>query len=287
MKIFENFDLKAYNSYHVHATCKRAFMPQTENDFVDIYRNYPTDSEKIILGGGYNVILSKAFYENDFILIGETFSAIDFQDNGLIEAESGLDLKALSELALENSLTGVEIFYDIPSSLGGAVVMNAGAGGEDIKDVLLKVRFLDLQDLQIKEMLKEQMDFEYRNSYFQRNKENIILKAWLQLRKGDPVLIKTKMEETKAARWAKQPKDLPNAGSVFKRPKGHYVGPMIEGLGLKGFAVGGAKISEKHAGFIVNFNNATGEDILKLIHDVKERVWDKFGVELEIEQRII
>lgn len=287
MKIFEAFNLTRYNSYHIHARCKRAFLPQTENDFANIYRNYPTESEKIILGGGYNVILSKDYYENDFILIGESFSAIEFHENGIIEAESGLDLKALSEMALENSLTGVEIFYDIPSSLGGAVVMNAGAGGEDIKDVLLKVRYLDLEDLLIKEIKKEDMAFEYRNSYFQRNPNNIILKAWIQLKKGDPVLIKNKMDETKAARWAKQPKDFPNAGSVFKRPKGHYVGPMIEGLGLKGYAIGGAKISEKHAGFIVNFDNASGQDILNLIQDVQQKVLDKFGVDLEIEQRII
>jgi UDP-N-acetylmuramate dehydrogenase len=287
MDIFEGFDLTPYNSYNIRASCKRAFLPQTEHDFVDIFRLYPTDTEKIILGGGYNVILSKEYYDKDFILIGESFSTIKFLEDNIIEAESGLDLKRLSELALENSLTGVEIFYDIPSSLGGAVVMNAGAGGEDIKDVLVKVRYLDLQDLTIKEIKKEDMAFEYRNSYFQRNPENIILKAWLQLKKGDSGLIKEKMEKTKAARWAKQPKDFPNAGSVFKRPKGHYVGPMIEGLGLKGYAIGGAKISEKHAGFIVNFNNASGEDILTLIQEVQQRVLDRFGVELEIEQRII
>lgn len=287
MEIFDRFDLTPYNSYHVHAKCKRAFFPETENDFADIYRKYPTESEKVILGGGYNVILSKPYYENDFILIGESYSAIEFLENGVIEAESGLDLKMLSEMALENALTGVEIFYDIPSSLGGAVVMNAGAGGEDIQGILLKVRYLDLEDLVIKEIKKEDMAFEYRNSYFQRNPNNIILKAWLQLKKGDPVVIKSKMEETKTARWAKQPKDFPNAGSVFKRPKGHYVGPMIEGLGLKGYAIGGAKVSEKHAGFIVNFNEASGEDILNLIHEVQQKVLEKFGVDLEIEQRII
>src|SRR5690606_19507865 len=190
-------------------------------------------------------------------------------------------------VALENGLSGIEIFYDIPSSLGGAIVMNAGASGEEIKDVLVKVRYLDLQDLKIKEILKEDMSFEYRNSFFQRNTDKIVLKAWLRLKAGSKDQIKDKMETIKAQRWAKQPKEFPNAGSVFKRPKGYYVGAIIDELQLKGFTIGGAKISEKHGGFIVNFNNAKGEDIINIINEVKRRVLENFGVDLEVEQRII
>ncbi|WPR77517.1 UDP-N-acetylmuramate dehydrogenase [Algoriphagus sp. NG3] len=287
MKIEENFDLTDYNSYRIKSKCKRAFLPETEQDFVDLFTNFPSEDDKIILGGGYNVILSKDYYHRDFLLIGESFSKVSISEDGVIEAEAGIDIKLLSELARDHSLSGLEIFYDIPSSLGGAVVMNAGAGGEDIKGVLIKVRYLDLQDLTIKEILKEDIGFEYRNSFFQKNTDKVVLKVWLQLQRGNQADITSKMENTKAARWAKQPKDLPNAGSVFKRPKGHFVGPMIEGLGLKGFAIGGAKISEKHAGFVVNFNNATGDDILRLIRDVQRKVLDNFGIELEIEQRII
>jgi len=152
---------------------------------------------------------------------------------------------------------------------------------------LIKVRYLDLQDLQIKEILKEDMSFEYRNSFFQRNTDKIVLKAWLKLAEAPKEQIKDKMETIKTQRWAKQPKEFPNAGSVFKRPKGYYVGMIIDELQLKGYTIGGAKISEKHGGFIVNFNGAKGEDIVNIINEVKRRVLEKFGVDLEVEQRII
>ena len=285
MKIEKNFDLTEYNSYKLKAICKRAFFPANEEDFIKIYQQY-NDSQKVILGGGYNVILSKEYYDFDFILIGESFSNVHISDD-VIEAEAGIDLKKLSERALENNLTGMEMFYDIPSSLGGAVVMNAGASGEEIKDILIKARYLDLTDLQIKEILKENIEFEYRNSFFQKNTDKIVLKAWLELKRGESSLIHEKMQRIKDLRWAKQPKEYPNAGSVFKRPQGFYVGAMIQELNLKGYQVGGAKVSEKHGGFIVNFNNARGKDILEVISHVKREVFKKYGVDLEVEQRII
>lgn len=287
MRVVENCDLTSYNSYKIKASCRTAFFPKSEQDFVDIFTNFINPYDKIILGGGYNVILSKDFYSEDFIIIGDSFSNVIIYDDGIIEAEAGIDLKLLSEIARDKALSGLEMFYDIPSSLGGAVVMNAGAGGEDIKGILIKVRYLDLKDLEIKEIQKDDIGFEYRNSFFQKNKDKIVLKVWLKLASGDQGDICKKMEDIKSSRWAKQPKDLPNAGSVFKRPQGHYVGPMIESLGLKGYSIGGAKISEKHAGFIVNFDNAKGQDILDLINLVLEKVAEKYGITLEVEQRII
>src|SRR5690606_5134622 len=139
--------------------------------------------------------------------------------------------------------------------------------GEEIKDVLIKVRYLDLTDFTVKEINKEDISFEYRNSFFQRNIDKIVLKVWLQLENRERSVIQNKMETIRAQRWAKQPKEFPNAGSVFKRPEGHYVGALIDELGLKGYTVGGAKISEKHGGFIVNFNNASGKDILEIIKE--------------------
>lgn len=287
MKILLNFDLSSHNSYKVKSFCARAFFPSNEEDFLKIYSRYENGEKKIILGGGNNVILKKAFYENDFIIVGNSFSKITFLKENLIEAEAGVDMKILCEKALEKSLTGFETFFDIPSSLGGAVVMNAGAGGVGIKDLLYKVRYIDLTDLKIKEILTENIEYSYRNSYFQRNPDNIVLKAWLKLSEGNSVNIWQKMQDIKKARWKKQPRDFPNAGSVFKRPIGAYVGPMVEGLGLKGYSIGGAEISDKHAGFIINRNEATGHDIVKLIEVVKEKVYSSFGYDLEVEQRII
>jgi UDP-N-acetylmuramate dehydrogenase len=165
--------------------------------------------------------------------------------------------------------------------------MNAGTKEGEIKDILIKVRYLDLTDMQFKEKTKDEMGFEYRNSFFQKNTDKILLKAWFQLQKGNPEEIKYKMEETKQIRWEKQPREYPNCGSVFKRPPGRFVGPMLDELGLKGFTIGGAQISEKHSGFIVNTGNATGQDILAVISEAQKRVKEKFGIDMEVEQRII
>ncbi|UPZ37843.1 UDP-N-acetylmuramate dehydrogenase [Sphingobacterium sp. PCS056] len=283
MEIKYNFDLTPFNSYRLNATCQKAIFPSTEDDILQVFTE---ESNYVLIGSGHNIILSKSFYDETFIILTKTFDSIQVFDD-ILEVEAGAWMTDLAVKAQELGLSGLEVFYDIPSSLGGAIVMNAGASGYEIKDVLLKVRYLDLQDMQIKEILKEDMSFEYRNSFFQRNTDKVVLKAWLQLERKDCESVQLFMDEIKTQRWAKQPKDLPNAGSVFKRPKGYFVGAIIDELNLKGYTVGGAKISEKHGGFIVNFNQATGEDIIRVIEHVKKCVFERFQVDLEIEQRII
>ena len=286
MRIFENFDLTNYNSYRLKANCSNAFFPDEEKDIQDIFLNRK-DRKKIIIGDGNNIIFSEEYYDADFIIFSKCLDAVSWVDEVTFEAGAGTTLLQLSEMALEKSLSGLEMFYDIPSSLGGAVVMNAGAGGEDIKSLLISVRYYDPVENVFADITKDEIGFEYRNSFFQKNPHLIILKAVLQLKPGQREAIKEKMDTIKTARWAKQPKEFPNAGSVFKRPPGRFVGPMMEELNLKGFGVGGAKISEKHGGFIINYNGATGKDILDLIGEAKLRVHERFGVDLEIEQRII
>jgi UDP-N-acetylmuramate dehydrogenase len=158
---------------------------------------------------------------------------------------------------------------------------------EKQKNILKKVRYLDLKDMLIKEKVNEELELGYRNSMFQKQKDMIILKAWFQLAKGDSKTIRKIMDESKTRRWSKQPREYPNSGSVFKRPPGKFVGPMIDELGLKGYSIGGAQVSKKHSGFIVNKGNATSEDILNLISAIQYKVYEKFEVNLEIEQRII
>lgn len=283
MKVFTDFDLTPYNSYRIQSSCKTAYFPESEEDVINFYKK---EEAFVLLGSGHNVILSKPFYDTNFLIFNGNFNKVKVED-AIVEAEAGITMLELSELALQQGLSGLEIFYDIPSSLGGAVVMNAGASGEEIKDVLTKVRYLDLADFKVKEIKKEHISFEYRNSFFQRNTDKVVLKTWLHLKPKPKEEIKSKMEAIKTLRWAKQPKDFPNAGSVFKRPKGYFVGAIMEELGLKGFTVGGAKISEKHGGFIINFNEATGQDILNIIKEVKRQVWEKYQVDLEVEQRVI
>ncbi|WP_398454941.1 UDP-N-acetylmuramate dehydrogenase [Sphingobacterium thalpophilum] len=284
MKVYSEFDLTEYNSYKVRAIGKTVYFPESEEDLISLYKE---STEYIVLGSGHNVILCKDYYEKPIIIFNGNFNEIIWDGNVGLQLEAGVMMHDAAAEALNRSLKGLEIFYDIPSSLGGAVVMNAGASGEEIKDVLVKVRYLDLKDLQIKEILKDDISFEYRNSFFQKNTDKIVLKAWLELALSDKVEIKNKMELIKEQRWAKQPKDFPNAGSVFKRPPGYYVGAIMDDLQLKGYKVGGAKISEKHGGFIINFNNAKGEDIVRLINEVNEKVYEKYHFKLEVEQRVI
>lgn len=284
MRTHHDFDLTQYNSYRLAAKCRSAYFPENEGDLIALYHRH---KDYVLIGSGHNIIFAEAYYDREFIIFNGNLEAITVHPDGVLEAECGATMLDIAVKAMESGLSGLEIFYDIPSSLGGAVVMNAGASGEEIKDVLVKVRYLDLADMQVKEIAKADMGFEYRNSFFQRNTDKVVLKAWMQLRPSDAEAIREKMETIKEQRWAKQPKEFPNAGSVFKRPPGYYVGAIMEELQMKGFTVGGAKISEKHGGFIVNFNQATGRDILTIIQTVKQKVFERYGVDLEVEQRII
>ena len=283
MPIYYNSDLTLFNSYHLKSKCVKAIFPTSEDEFIKYLKQ---SKPKIIIGNGNNIILSKEFYTEEFIILNGCFNNAIINGTEII-AEAGATSLQLSELALKNSLSGFEEFYDIPSSIGGAMVMNAGTSEGEIKDITIKVRYFDTLEKKIKEISKEKIYFGYRNSFFQKNKNHIILKAWFNLKKDNKIFIKKRMLEIKERRWSKQPRDYPNCGSVFKRPPNKFVGPMIEELGLKGFSIGGAKISEKHAGFIINYNNATGKDILELIHYIQQKIKEKFQIHLEIEQRII
>jgi len=285
MKIFKDFELSNFNSYKIKSKCAIAYFPESESDFIELFTTLKGE-KYIVIGNGNNVILSKSYYNIPFVILNGFFDRITLNES-YIEAEAGATTFNLSKFALENSLTGAEFLYDIPSSIGGAVVMNAGTKEGETKNILHKVRYLDLNDLNIKEKLNSEIDLSYRDSYFQNNKDAIILKVWFQLEKGEQDKIESLMKESKERRWSKQPREFPNCGSVFKRPPGRFVGPMLDELGLKGFSVGGAQVSEKHSGFIVNKGEATGEEILTLIKEIQKRVQDKFDVELEIEQRVI
>jgi len=285
MIIKDDFELTEYNSYRIEAFCSKAIFPELEDELLLFFKENIA-VPKIILGNGNNIIFSKQKYEELFVIFNGTFDAIEVYKDEII-ALAGATMLQLSTIALQNSLSGFEIFYDIPSSVGGAIVMNAGANGEEISALLKRVRYLDLEDMEIKEITKQDINFEYRNSFFQKFKDKIILKAWFHLKQGNPFIIKAKMETIKQNRWAKQPREFPSCGSVFKRPENHYVGAMVEELNLKGLTIGGAQISEKHGGFIINRNNATGEDILKIIKIIQEKVKESFKLDLEIEPKII
>lgn len=284
MIVKENFKLQDYNSYRINSECSKAWFPENENDFSVIFEK--KIDNKIIIGSGNNIILSKDYYKEEFVILNGCFNKIQSYNN-IVESEAGATMKQIAELCLNNSLTGFEAFYDIPSSVGGAIYMNAGNSEKEVKELVLKVRYLELDNMIIKEMKNEEILFGYRSSIFQSSNKKIILKSWFNLEKGTASEIKKKMDDIKTERWLKQPREYPNCGSTFKRPKGYYVGPLLEKLGLKGYSIGGAKISDKHAGFIINTGGASGEDIISLINFVKTCVYKEYGIKLEVEQRII
>ncbi len=281
MRIVHNLDLVNYNSYKLHSIAETAYFPESIEEITEVV----THEHPIIIGGGCNVILTKVKYSQPFLFIRDNYSGICQHEEKLI-VKAGTDLKVLSEYALSHSISGLEWFYDIPGCVGGATIMNAGCNGGSFGDLITRVTFFDVDKGIVTALPKEDLHFEYRGNIFS-SMNVVILEVELSLRKGTKEDILSLMESNKANRWSKQPRDFPSAGSVFKRPKGLFVGPMITELGLKGYRVGDAMISEKHAGFIVNVGHATGNEILELIEIVRKKVKERFNVELDVEQRMI
>lgn len=238
-----------------------------------------------VLGNGSNVLVRDGGIDGVVIRMGAEVSKITLSDENTIIAEAGASLKSICMFALEHSLTGLEFAYGIPGTLGGAVYMNAGAYGGEMKDVLSSVSHIDLNG-DIGELSKENLDLSYRHSAYAQN-GFVITEAKISLKKGNSADIKAKMKELLSKRKKKQPIEFPSAGSTFKRPEGYFAGALIEDCNLKGKSIGGAQVSEKHAGFIINKNKATATDILDLIKFVQDAVFEKHGVHLETEVKII
>lgn len=283
MKVKKNLNLESYNSYKIKGLCKIAYFPETIQELTELTNNL---EDYIIIGGGYNIILSLESYTTPFIFLRENLHKTIIQQNE-VYVEAGQSMWNLSNQLLDNSLKGFEVFCDIPGCIGGGIVMNAGANETFISNFVTEVSAIDTITSKIVTYTKSECEFGYRDSIFKKRNSLIVVSAKFDFPFGDKSEIKSNMEIIKQQRAAKQPKDFPNAGSVFKRPKGFFVGTMIESLGLKGFSIGDAQISEKHAGFIVNKGNATGKQILELISLIQTRIKAQFGIDLELEQIVI
>lgn len=237
-----------------------------------------------IMGQGSNLLVRDGGYRGIVIKIGTHLKKYVVQDIR-IYAEAGVRLSELAHNAASHSLTGLEFAEGIPGSLGGAVVMNAGAYDSEMKNVLESVQAISTSG-QIQSFSREQLNMSYRKSIFQAN-QFIVVSAVLQLKRGEKEMIQTKMREFARRRREKQPLDHPSAGSVFRRPEGIYVGPIIEKMGLKGFSIGDAQVSAKHAGFIINKGNATASDVIALIKVIQEKAEQTYGIDLMPEIAII
>lgn len=243
-----------------------------------------TQTPYAVIGNGSNLLVSDAGYRGVIIQIGRNLNQIT--GNGEeIRAQAGAMLSVIAKTALLESLTGFEFASGIPGTLGGAVVMNAGAYGGEMKDVLTEVTVLTREG-EIRTIPAEKLELGYRTSLAAKNGW-IILEAVLRFQKGDAEVIRSRMEELKVQRVTKQPLDLPSAGSTFKRPEGYFAGKLIMDAGLRGFTVGGAQISEKHCGFVVNKGGATAEDVRNLICAVQKKVQEDAGVKLEPEVKFL
>lgn len=238
-----------------------------------------------ILGNGSNVLVTDGGIDGVVIRLGADVSNITLLDDTTLLCEAGASLKSICMFALEHSLTGLEFAYGIPGSLGGAVYMNAGAYGGEMKDVLYSVNHIDLEG-KIGELSKDELNLSYRHSAYSDNGFTIT-SAVIKLKKGNFEEIKAKMNELLGRRKEKQPIEFPSAGSTFKRPEGYFAGALIESSGLKGKQIGGAQVSEKHAGFVINKNKATATDIINLIKFIQDTVFENHGVHLETEVKII
>lgn len=238
-----------------------------------------------ITGNGSNLLVRDGGIRGVVVKLGEHFRRIEVTPPRLV-VQAGALLGDVSRAAAAHGLTGLEFAVGIPGTLGGAIVMNAGAYGGEMKDVVTRVTVLDPDDGQLRELGPPQLGFGYRKSALQGTRW-IVAEVEMLLKPGDPTAIRERMEELTRQRESKQPLSFPSAGSVFKRPPGGYVGPMVEGLGLKGFRIGDAQVSEKHAGFIVNCGNATAREVLALIEHVRAEVQRAYGVTLETEVQVI
>ena len=273
IEIRKNEPLKNYTTLHIGGNCKNVYFPKNEEEVKKVLELNP-----IILGCGSNVLIDdKKEYENAMILT--EFNQIRLEGN-VIVADAGAKLMDVCLFAYEHGLTGLEFAYGIPGSVGGAIMMNAGAYGGEMKDVIIGV----LSDKQYYD--KDDCNFGYRHSTFSDSNE-CILKGYFQLNKGDSSLIHMKMKELIQKRIEKQPLDKYSAGSTFKRGKDFYASQLISECGLKGYHVNDASVSMKHAGFLINEENASFDDFMNLIEKVQEIVYDKTKKRLECEVKII
>jgi UDP-N-acetylmuramate dehydrogenase len=237
-----------------------------------------------IMGNGSNLLVSDKGLRGAVVKIGEKFSRVDIDGDRVI-AESGILLSSLSKIAAKNSLAGMEFASGIPGTLGGAVAMNAGAYGGEMKDIIEWVEVLD-QELKLIRLQNVEMEFGYRKSVVEQ-RGYIVIRSCLKLKQGNPEEIYAIMADLTQKRTSKQPLHLPSAGSTFKRPEGYFAGKLIEDAGLRGFSIGGAQVSPLHCGFVVNNGEATAQDVYDLIRHVQKTVYEKFNVNLETEVKML
>ena len=287
LRVEKDEPLSRHCSFRIGGPARRMAFPHTAEQMV-LLQSFAAEcgAKPLLIGNGTNILFPDAGLDRLVIQTGELTELKQGEVEGEIIAQAGVSLAKLANFACANGLTGLEFAHGIPGSVGGAVSMNAGAYGGEMKDVLQGASIL-FPDEGIRFLTCEELDLSYRHSILTDHPDAIVLYAVFRLEKGDSTEIRAKMDELMAKRKATQPLEYPSAGSTFKRPTGYFAGALIEQAGLKGLTVGDAQISDKHAGFLINRGKATGADVRNLIREVQERVMAHSGVMLEPEVKII
>ncbi len=275
--------LKNYTSFAIGGPAELLLLPSSAEELLSLCTELRALGERpLLLGNGSNVLAPDEGLRGA-VIVTRRAEEMERRGDG-IRASCGASLTKIAAFAAEEGLTGLEFAYGIPGTLGGALIMNAGAYGGEMKDVTARAEYLD-GELRLCSAAGEELKFGYRRSRF--GAEDVVLRAELRLQPGEREAIRTRCRELMEKRRASQPLELPSAGSAFKRPAGGYAAALIDRAGLKGYAVGGAQVSEKHAGFVVNRGGARASEVKKLLEDVQKAVYDRTGILLEPEIKML
>lgn len=281
----ENISLKRYNTYRLDVKCKYIVFPDTYDKIISLIKYLKENNIKyMFLGNGSNTIFKCHKYDGVIIKLDE-LNSIKIEDNHITVGAGCLLLK-LAATTINEGLSGLEFAGAIPGEVGASTCMNAGAYNESMSDVVTMVKAID-RDLNISVFTNRDMEFSYRSSLFKNNPDFVIVEVEMDLKPGDKQEMHEVVKRRIIKRKESQPLEYPSAGSVFRNPEGMYAGSLIEKLGLKGYTIGGAQVSLKHANFIINTGNATGDDIVELIEYIRNRVKEAYDIDLILEQIII
>lgn len=281
----ENEPMALHTTFKIGGPARLAVFPKNENEISDVIKKCKEENVRyMVVGNGSNLLVADEGIDAVVILLGKEFGEVKLIDDITIFAEAGASLMKVCRFALENGLTGLEFAYGIPGSCGGGAFMNAGAYGGELGDVMFRCDHID-KDGNKGSLEGDDLKLAYRHSAYYEN-GCVITGAYFKMQKADKEEIKAKMNDYMSRRRDKQPLEYPSAGSTFKRPEGNFAGALIEQCGLKGASVGGAEISTKHAGFVINKGGATCKDVLNLCKKVADTVKAEKGIDLEMEVRV-
>ena len=285
LKVVQDEPMRNHTSFRIGGPARRMAFPQNGEQLV-LLMGFAEEcgTEPLVIGNGTNLLISDAGLDRQ-VIDTSGMNRMELGEEGRITAEAGVSLARLADFACKHSLTGLEFAHGIPGTLGGAVCMNAGAYDGEMKQVIESVTVLFPQE-GIRTLSCEEMDFGYRHSLLSQRPDAVVLRAVMKLTAGDSAVIREKMQSLMQRRKTSQPLEWPSAGSTFKRPTGYFAGTLIDQCGLKGLTVGGAQVSEKHAGFVINIGNATCKDVVELISQVQQRVLKEKCVQLEPEVKM-